>query len=390
MRKIVVPGELVSSERKTIGSNVYVTEGKIFSKVLGIAEDSESHASVVPLKGIYTPQKEDTIIGIVNRVVFAGYGININGFTDSFIPAKGVREPLQKGDVISAKIADVNEMREAELMFPRRLVGGQVIEVIPVRTPRLIGKNDSMLNLLKDGTGCQIVLGKNGRVWAKGGETALLENVVRFIESNSYRGNLTNAIEAFFTKNRPQAQKKARAERMERENLGRVDNSPRVENLERHETFDRNESFGNSQRSERNENFERRESFGRAESFGRNENFSRNESFGRAPRNESFPRNENFSRNENYGGTPRNNGFQRNENFSRNESFGRPQFPQNSQPKTFRNESYSAPVVNERENYNAHRADDFGTRDFGTKSFGKENRGTRKVASNKNYEGDDE
>lgn len=198
MKKLVVPGELISQERKRLGSNVFVSNGKIYSKVLGITELADEKASVVPLEGKYMPQQDDVVIGVVNRVVFAGYGVNLNSFTESFIPKSGVREELKAGDLISAKISYVNELREADLDFPRRMFGGEVIEVTPVRTPRLIGKNGSMLELLKQGTGCDIVIGKNGRVWAKNGNLEVLRKVVNFINDNSYKSNLTNSVEAFF------------------------------------------------------------------------------------------------------------------------------------------------------------------------------------------------
>jgi len=198
MKKLVIPGELVSQERKRLGSNVFVSDGKIYSKVVGITELDDEKASVVPLEGKYMPQQEDVVIGVVSRVVFAGYGVNINSFTESFIPKSAMREDLKMGDLISAKISYVNELREADLGFPRRMFGGEVVEVIPVRTPRLIGKNGSMLELLKQGTGCDIVIGKNGRVWARNGNSELLRKVVTFVNDNSYKSNLTNSVEAFF------------------------------------------------------------------------------------------------------------------------------------------------------------------------------------------------
>ncbi|MFA6268251.1 MAG: KH domain-containing protein [archaeon] len=198
MKKLVIPGELISQERKRLGNNVFVVDGKIYSKVLGITELDDEKASVVPLEGKYVPQQEDVVIGVVNRVVFAGYGVNINSFTESFIPKSAMREELKIGDLVSAKITSVNELREADLGFPRRMYGGDVVEVIPVRTPRLIGKNGSMLELLKQGTGCEIVIGKNGRVWARNGNIDLLRKVVKFINDNSYKSNLTSSVEAFF------------------------------------------------------------------------------------------------------------------------------------------------------------------------------------------------
>ena len=56
MKRIVIPGELLSEERKRLGGNVFVSEGKIYSKVLGITDDEGERATVVPLEGKYNPQ----------------------------------------------------------------------------------------------------------------------------------------------------------------------------------------------------------------------------------------------------------------------------------------------------------------------------------------------
>ncbi|MDD3083753.1 MAG: hypothetical protein PHP82_01900 [Candidatus ainarchaeum sp.] len=195
MKQVVIPGELLSEERKKLGTNVYVFDGKIYSRVLGITDNEKEMAEVVALQGMYIPKREDTVVGIVNRVVFAGYGIDINSFADSFIPKKIMRNELKLGDIIIAKVENVNELKEADLSFPRKMGGGEVIEIIPVRSPRLIGKNGSMLDVLTNGTSCEIFIGKNGRVWARDGNITLLKKAVQFIEENSYKDNLTNAVE---------------------------------------------------------------------------------------------------------------------------------------------------------------------------------------------------
>lgn len=195
MKKIIVPGELVSKERKRLGSNVYVANGKIYSKVLGILDTEGEYANVVPLQGIYNPSRDDVIIGVVTRVVGPGYEININSGTNSFIPRKAIRDELRVGDIVSAKISYVDELKQAELDFPRLMFGGQIIKVTSVKVPRFIGKGASMLEALKEGTGSSIVIGKNGRIWAKNGNIDLLRDAVEFIEENSYKSNLTNAVQ---------------------------------------------------------------------------------------------------------------------------------------------------------------------------------------------------
>ncbi|MFA5357612.1 MAG: KH domain-containing protein [archaeon] len=200
MKEVVVPGQLVSEDRKKIGSNVYIANGRIYSKVLGITDTEGDFANVVPLNGLYMPVQDDVVIGVVSRVVFAGYGIDVNSFGSSFIPKSAMREELRMGDLISAKVSYVNELREAELDFPRKLMGGDVIEVTPVRVPRLIGKNASMLELLKNGTGANIIIGKNGRVWARDGNFELLKELVSFINENSYKSHLTSTVEEILKK----------------------------------------------------------------------------------------------------------------------------------------------------------------------------------------------
>ena len=199
MKRIVIPGELLSEERKRLGGNVFVSDGKIYSKVLGITDDEGERATVVPLEGKYNPQMEDTVIGVVARVIQAGYLLDMNSYTESFISRSTIRSgDLKVGDMVMAKVTDVNELKEASIAFPKLLFDGDVIPVIAVRTPRLIGKNGSMLELLKEGTGADIIVGKNGRVWAKGGDLELLRKVIEFIETNSYKSNLTKAVEGFF------------------------------------------------------------------------------------------------------------------------------------------------------------------------------------------------
>jgi len=72
--------------------------------------------------------------------------------------------------------------------------------VTPVKVPRLIGKNGSMLQVLKDGTGSNILVGRNGRVWVKDGNTRLLKRAIQKIEDESHLSNLTNSVKEFLEK----------------------------------------------------------------------------------------------------------------------------------------------------------------------------------------------
>lgn len=200
VKKIVLPGDLLFSERKRLGNNVFVSGGKIYSNVVGVFDSDNDVASVVPLEGKYTPRVDDNVVGIITRVIHAGYMVDINSFSESFIPRSSIRTDLKLGDIIFAKVSGLKEGNEAELSYPKKTFGGEIIELNPVRSPRLIGKNGSMLDLLTEGSGCEIFVGKNGRVWAKEGDISELKRIVAFVEKNSYKSKLTNAVEAYVKK----------------------------------------------------------------------------------------------------------------------------------------------------------------------------------------------
>jgi len=196
-KRIVIPGELVTEERKKLGSHVFVREGKIFSDSLGLVNDSADYASVVPLEGRYLPQANDLVIGVITAEKFSGYTVDINTFYQSFVSKKEIREVLKPGSIISAKIMKVSELNEVDLGSIRLFFGGEIIQITPVKIPRVIGKEGSMLNILKQGTGCNLIVGRNGRIWAKGGDVGLLRKAINKISAEAHMDNLTNRIQTF-------------------------------------------------------------------------------------------------------------------------------------------------------------------------------------------------
>ncbi|MCR4368774.1 MAG: RNA-binding protein, partial [archaeon] len=159
-KRIVIPGELVTEERKKLGGHVFVREGKIYSDSIGLVNDESDYASVVPLEGAYIPQVGDLVIGVVSEEKFSVYTVDINTFYPSVILKKELREIIKPGSVVSAKIVKVSELNEVDLQGPRLFFGGEVIEISPVKIPRVIGRDGSMLNILKDGTGSSIIVGR--------------------------------------------------------------------------------------------------------------------------------------------------------------------------------------------------------------------------------------
>ncbi|MFH1544852.1 MAG: exosome complex protein Rrp4 [archaeon] len=201
-KKIVVPGELVTTERKNLGEHVFVRNGKIYSDVIGLVEDDSKIANVVPLEGCYKPKVNDTVIGVVSAETFSGLLVDINSFYPSYLSKEAVREPLKPSSIVYGKIFSVDELNEAKMDEVRVFYGGQIITVSPVKVPRLIGKNGSMIEVLKKGTNTNFMIGRNGFIWAKGGNIDLFVKAVKKIEREAHLSNLTNKMTDFLAKNR--------------------------------------------------------------------------------------------------------------------------------------------------------------------------------------------
>jgi exosome complex component RRP4 len=81
----------------------------------------------------------------------------------------------------------------------RKLTGGMVIEISPSKVPRVIGKNGSMIQMLKNMTGCRIYVGQNGRIWIDGELDNIVKAVqaIRMIEDEAHNLGLTERIKSF-------------------------------------------------------------------------------------------------------------------------------------------------------------------------------------------------
>lgn len=193
VKSIVVPGEPVDDK---VTSFAFREKGAAFSMVLGLRSQKNGLTKVVPLHGKYLANPGDLIIGIVSGVKHGGCVVDINSPYEAFLRTE--YEGFRFGDIISAKVYEVNEVREASLGDDRRLTDGEVIEISPVRVMRVIGKDNSMLNLLREKTKTMIFVGKNGRVWLKGGDIQKAKEAVFKIEREAHSTGLTKRMEEFF------------------------------------------------------------------------------------------------------------------------------------------------------------------------------------------------
>jgi exosome complex component RRP4 len=81
-----------------------------------------------------------------------------------------------------------------------KLEGGLLITVNPNKVPRIIGKEGSMVKLIKGATGCDITVGQNGKVWIDGKDVESelkTKEIVEYIVENATINGLTEKVESF-------------------------------------------------------------------------------------------------------------------------------------------------------------------------------------------------
>ena len=67
------------------------------------------------------------------------------------------------------------------------------------KVPRVIGKQASMIQLIKENTGVEITVGQNGLVWLRGtpeGEIKA-QSVIEMIETKAHESGLTDKVSKF-------------------------------------------------------------------------------------------------------------------------------------------------------------------------------------------------
>ena len=209
-RQIVLPGSAVGDvSNKMPGRGTFKVGTTIYASRLGIVNDAGKHIDIIPLSGVYNPCSGDIIIGVVKEVLRSAWLVDINAPYPAFLNVENVpwrveygetAKYLQAGDVVIVTITSVDETKSIDISMKcrscRKVEDGLIISVQPSKVARMIGKNSSMLSVLKKYTNCWIFIGQNGRVWVKGDtcNVTLLTEAIRKIETDAHTVGLTQKI----------------------------------------------------------------------------------------------------------------------------------------------------------------------------------------------------
>ena len=217
-KDLVVPGDILAEGMDYLPSGGAIRENdKIIANHLGLVSLDRRFVKVIPLTGKYMPKIGDTVIAEVVDMGFSGWYLNIGGPYEASLMMRDVTEFVERdsdlsqvynfGDLVIAKVSKITRFSNINLTTKgpglRKISGGKVISITPSKVPRVIGKQGSMVQLLKDKTNCKIMVGQNGKVWIEGKSPAdelLATEAILKIENESHIEGLTDKMKLFLEK----------------------------------------------------------------------------------------------------------------------------------------------------------------------------------------------
>ena len=219
-KTVVVPGEILAEGMDFLPSfGTYRLKESIIASIMGLVRLDGKVIKLIPLSGRYIPKVGDTIIGYVIDIMMHGWRFEINSPYSAMLSLKDASSDyIEKGadltkyidldEYVVAKIVQVTSQKLVDLTMKgpglRKLRGGRIVKVNTNKVPRIIGKQGSMVSMIKKYTGCQITVGQNGIVWLNGTDP-LKENLaveaIKKIECESHIAGLTDAIKKYLEEN---------------------------------------------------------------------------------------------------------------------------------------------------------------------------------------------
>jgi exosome complex component RRP4 len=217
-REICAPGETAAVGMDYIpGRGVYRDGDILRAGRLGMVSIEGKVIKLIPLSGKYIPKLNDKIIGKVIDVLMTGWRMDINSPYSSVLTLKDASSEFisrgadltqyyDLGDYVMCKITQVTSQKLIDVTMRgpglRKLKGGSIISANAFKVPRIIGKDGSMVSMIKEATGCNILVGQNGLIWIDGAPEmeVIAVDAMKMIEDQAHLGGLTDRIKAFLEK----------------------------------------------------------------------------------------------------------------------------------------------------------------------------------------------
>ncbi len=218
-RELVVPGQLIAEGGYRVHEGAFREGEQVYASVVGLADLRGQDIQIIPLQGRYIPKRGDVVIGVVVDSHYSGWILDMdspytgNLFVSDLLQRKvdlvreDINQYLSMGDVVVAKVKDVDERMRVQLEAGEpgmgRVEGGKLVKVSPTKVPRVIGRKGSMLNTLQDVGECRLRVGQNGRIMIWGRDPRMINAVVEallMIEREAHTSGLTDRVHLMLEK----------------------------------------------------------------------------------------------------------------------------------------------------------------------------------------------
>src|SRR3989338_2975793 len=216
-KDIATPGEVLAEGMDYLpGQYPHRIGERVVAERVGVVNIEGRAIKLLPLSGRYLPVFGDVIIGRVYDITMNGWLVDFNSAYNAMLNSKDTPRFIRKGedltryfdvgDYIKAKIVNVTSQNLVDLSMKEpgmsQLTGGRVIKINASKVPRVIGKQGSMISMLKEKTGCTIIVGQNGVVWLQGenfeGELKAVA-ALRKIENEAHLDGLTERMTTYLS-----------------------------------------------------------------------------------------------------------------------------------------------------------------------------------------------
>jgi exosome complex component RRP4 len=219
-KRYVLPGDFITTAPLRLHGNVVLEGKRIISTAIGLSDISTDSARVISLTGVYIPKIDDLVIGTITSVSGNSWFADINSCYQgmllgqdvfgrgSYPTMKEMKDRLDKGDIIFAKIANSDRQREPLISIADRNLGkidsGELIKISPTKIPRLIGKHGSMIQTIETSTNATLTVGQNGLIVVSCEETnGLLKALaaIRMVDEQAHLVDLTDKVKKMLKSN---------------------------------------------------------------------------------------------------------------------------------------------------------------------------------------------
>jgi len=218
-RQVVIPGDALAEGMDFLPGKGAFREGEhIISSRVGLLNISGRILNVMPLSGRYVPRRDDIVIGYVRDMSYSSWFVDVGYAYEASLSMKdatadfiergsSLSDYFAVGEVILTRISNVTKEGNIDLTMKgpglRKLSGGKIVEVTASKVPRVVGKQGSMISLIKDKTGCTLFVGQNGRIWIRGPSPEaekLASDAIQLIDEKAHTSGLTERVGVFLEK----------------------------------------------------------------------------------------------------------------------------------------------------------------------------------------------